>query len=178
VLDSPTLRCLIAVLIFFAFSNNAFGEIALYPYKGSNEHVYTKPYSGHFRAINGDYHDASEYYKSERVELNATGLLLISRSPSTTLKLPWFIDLGYKSRLYSVDPVIEFGVLVVNVKENRTFEFGLDNLIKIGGKVSERPCVDSFNREFHCGTGLPWIDRPEVFQGKKITLSVSWRLTF
>lgn len=176
--DSPTLRCLISVFILFACSNNAYGEIALYPYKGSNKHVYTKPYSGHFQAINGDYHDASEYYKSERLELNASGLLLISWSPSTTLKMPWFIDLGYKSRLYNVDPVIEFGVFVVNIKENRTLEFGLDNLIKIGGKVSEQPCVDSFYREFHCGTGVPWTDSPKVFQGKKITLSVSWKLMF
>lgn len=166
------------MLIFFAFSNSAFSEIALYPYRGSNKHVYTKPYSGHFQAINGDYHDASEYYKSERLELNANGLLLISWSPSTTFKMPWFIDLGYKSRLYNVDPVIEFGVFVINIKENRTLEFGLDNLIKIGGKVSEQPCVDSFYREFHCGTGVPWTDRPKVFQGKKIALSLSWKLMF
>ena len=165
-------------LYFLPVATTPSGEIALYPYKGSNKHVYTKPYSGHFQAINGDYHDASEYYKSERLELNASGLLLISWSPSTTLKMPWFIDLGYKSRLYNVDPVIEFGVFVVNIKENRTLEFGLDNLIKIGGKVSEQPCVDSFYREFHCGTGVPWTDSPKVFQGKKITLSVSWKLMF
>lgn len=173
-----TLRSLITIFIFCLFSNNAFGEVLLFPYEGSNKHIYTKPYSGHFNALNGDYHDASEYYKSERLELNISGLLLIAMSPSTTLRLPWFVDLGYKSRLYSVDPLIEFGVHVVNIKGNRTFEFGLDNLVKIGGEVSEQPCVDSLYREFHCGTGVPWTDKPEISDSKHLVLSIRWTLNF
>ncbi|NCF47167.1 MAG: hypothetical protein GWP24_06330 [Alphaproteobacteria bacterium] len=29
---------------------------------------------------------------------------------------------------------------------------------RIGGAISERPCRDSFSRQFHCGTGLAWTD--------------------
>ena len=150
------------IFLLLSVRSYAYGDVFLYPYKASNTHVYTRPYSGYFKALNGDFHDASKYYKSESVELNVTGFLLIKWSSATTLKLPWFLDLGYKSKLYSVDPVIKIGVYVVNIDGSRKIELGVDNLL----------------REFHCGTGLPWVDKPAAYSSKQAAVSVRWTLEF
>ena len=50
-------------------------------------------------------------------------------------------------------------------KINLKFIFGFNNAFKIGGSIKEKPCYDKFDREFHCGTGQPWIDYKP---GKKI----------
>ena len=171
-------RSAILIFLFLSLKTYAFGDVILYPFKASNTHVYTRPYSGYFEALNGDFHDASKYYKSESIELNVSGFLLFPWSYSTTLKLPWFLDLGYKSKLYSVDPVIKVGVHVVNINGNRKIELGVDNLIKIGGEVIEWPCVDDLFREFHCGTGLPWVDKPAASPIKQTAVSVRWTMAF
>lgn len=38
-----------------------------------------------------------------------------------------------------------------------------------GGKVDKRPCRDSFDRTFHCGSGLPWTDAQNFCKIGKFT---------
>ena len=55
--------------------------------------------------------------------------------------------------------------LISKELENLKFIFGFNNAFKIGGSIKEKPCYDKFDREFHCGTGQPWVDYKH---GKKI----------
>ncbi|MGB1464048.1 MAG: hypothetical protein ACPG8C_04620 [Parvibaculales bacterium] len=34
----------------------------------------------------------------------------------------------------------------------------LDNALRMGGDIREQPCYDGFRRQYHCGTGLAWLD--------------------
>ena len=94
----------------------------------------------------------------------------------TTLKIPWSFDNGYKSDLFNTNPVLQLGAFLVVKRSNLLIEFGANNLLQIGGRVSERACVDSLSREFHCGTGLPWVDRPpaNIDNQKKFLVRVTY----
>jgi hypothetical protein len=92
--------------------------------------------------------------------------------------VPWSFDLGYKSALFETDPVLQLGVSVNILSENQSFRFGVVNLFTIGGNISETPCVDRLFRDFHCGTGLPWVDRPSPSKGDAQIYTFNYRLDF
>lgn len=153
-------------------------EVVVLPIGGQNEHIFTKPYSGKFKALNGDIHDVSTHFTSKKMELSVHGIALWKIDQKFTTRVPWFIDIGYQSRLYKVDPVVQFGLDMIIHYQDSSLEIGITNLITLGGGVSESPCVDSFQREFHCGTGLPWVDKPVSTKNNSRMLAVRWTWNF
>jgi hypothetical protein len=70
-----------------------------------------------------------------------------------------YVHTGYHSPLLQMDPELVYSADVVYVVSPRlSFSLGLESLFSLGGNIEETPCVDSFDREYHCGTGLPWSD--------------------
>jgi hypothetical protein len=73
------------------------------------------------------------------------------------------------------------GGLIVQWAATRGLTLGLHlhDALQAGGKVTERPCYDGFERQFHCGTGLPWTDAQAHLRDRLVTpltkLSVNWR---
>jgi len=135
-------------------------EVLFVPISGSDKHTFSTPYSGKFHAINGVQYDVSKYYVSSRLELSVTGLFLLDPREQLSITIPWNFDIGYYSELFQTDPVLQLGISIRKKSKNRSVTFGVTNLLTFGGHVRESPCVDRLSREFHCGTGLPWVDRP------------------
>ena len=151
----------IACIYNFLGCATAFADkypVISYPISGFSSHFYKVPYTGHFTAVNGSYFDASQYYKSQRVELNISGFTAVFLNKIWTLKFDWTFDQGFYSDLYQVGSSLKSNITFIKSLENTKIELGLQNAILMGGSVQEKACIDTLNREFHCGTGLPWSD--------------------
>lgn len=159
-------------------SKSASADVFFLPTSGSSGHQFSSPYSGKFQAINGEYFDVSQYYASSRTELYLSGLVMWDINDGLSFTVPWSFDLGYESDLFKTDPVLQLGVSVNVSSENQSFRFGVINLLTIGGNITETPCIDRLFRDFHCGTGLPWVDRPSPSKGDAQIYRFSYRLVF
>lgn len=120
-------------------------------------------WDGKFVAPNGNAFDTSDFYEAKRETL--TGNLNLNWMPNDHLLItvPTNFDTGYESALFKTEAIIGIGFGISYRTSNRLIQVGGLNLIQIGGDTSERPCVDSFSRQYHCGTGLPWSESSSIF---------------
>lgn len=160
--SSNTLRALVCAFSinwvwFAAVSANQY-PIIIYPTSGSSNHYYGLPYSGYFTAVNGTDFNASEYYQSRKKEFHLSGIAAFFLNEDWSIKLDWTIDSGYYSDLYQVDPSFLSKISLIKSSADTKVEFSISNAFRLGGNVTEKACVDTLKRDFHCGTGLPWSD--------------------
>lgn len=153
-------------------------EFVMYPTSAKDAHAYSLPYSGRFTAINGDEFDASEYFISSNLELSISGFSAIFFENNFSVKLNWLLDNGYNSALYNVKPSLLGSVGLIKSNPGLKFEIFVNNLFFLGGEVSERACVDALEREFHCGSGLPWSDYVPYEISPDIEVLVNWTFYF
>lgn len=124
-----------------------------------DEHLTSSPWSGNFTAINGKAFKVTEFYKNRRPEMNIkTGIALVNRN-NLKISIPVHFDNGFKSDLYNASRYLGTGISLYYRKSKDVFlTFEAHDILQINNGVKERPCYDAFRREFHCGTGSPWID--------------------
>jgi hypothetical protein len=91
----------------------------------------------------------------------------------------WLLSLGYDSGLQadklSVSPSTFIGLA-------KSFEIDKANNLSVswgqwfGGKVTERPCLDAYDRQYWCPNLSAWIDRPalDTSPGKYYELKYQW----
>ena len=142
-------------------------------------HKITTPYSGLFVAPNNEQYDMSKFYEPTGLLLH--GRLVASKSFANvgTIYVPIFFDVGYNSILYTAKPFISLGVsFKVSLSDTTSMLMQASNIVQIGGNVSEHPCIDGFNRDFHCGTGRPWGDQPALKSSLPSTVSINIRGSF
>ena len=159
------MKILILTLLSLLVSKTVYGT-SLIQFKnsqGSNTYSQSMIWSGNFVAPNGKQFQLGNFYKSKDIELNLK-TNLVYKLTSSLLVIPIKFDNGYKSDLLNVTPIYTMGLIMSKKIKNLNILVGVDNLIKLGGNIKEKPCFDKFKREFHCGTGEPWID----YQGKNI----------
>lgn len=137
-----------------------------------SSHRATNVWTGKFTAYDGTQFDVSHYYNSEAPELSASFNISKYITDQITLFSPVFIDAGYQSHLYTVNPLLTAGIGLVMAQQSSQISFYATNLFQYGGAVSETSCYDWLNRDFHCGTGIPWTD----YQQKTSQLPVTFRL--
>jgi hypothetical protein len=152
---------LILFLILVPYSK-AYSEVSLYNLSGGSLHRLSSVYSGYFTAIDGSQHDASSFYKSKRFEFFTSGLASYDVNENLNILIPFALDAGYQSDLFVSQPsfVLGFGAIYSTHRWDVSGIF--QNLFLIGGRVTEKSCVDSLDRDFHCGTGIPWSDYQTV----------------
>jgi hypothetical protein len=137
-------------------------------------------WDGRFNAINGDAHNVAHFYRAKGPQFNMRTAVKLHETPRLRLTLPLQIDHGYKADLYRARPYLGLGLVAQwAASERLVLGLHLHDALQIGGEVRESPCHDSFRRQFHCGTGLPWSDAgPHLRQNNVATfgqLSVNWR---
>lgn len=147
---------------------------------GSAEYRQSNVWRGNFIAPNGVKFDVSHLYQSERPEFNLLAqILVLNPRQNTNFILPLRFDNGYKSPLYSAQRRLDVGFWAVHfANEKLMLAVGFPNLLTVGGKIQEKPCVDSFSREFHCGTGLPWIDYEDYSHTKQSLREFAFKLRY
>ena len=150
----------IIILIFLiliyssAFGNAKFQLIDTY---GSNSYSQSQLWSGNFIAPNGQKFLFGNFYKSKNIQLNLKTKLLFEFNENFLI-IPLSFGNGYKSDLFNTTQMYSIGLIIGKKFNHFNFLLGIDNALVKGGKIKEKPCVDKFNREFHCRTGLPWTD--------------------
>lgn len=179
-MKARSIKYLIVIVLFLIPVDTSAETVNVfsYPTSGSSLHYYHIPYSGHFVAANGTHFDASQYYQRTGTELNVSGVTAFFLADDFSVKLNWTADLGYRSKLYQVSPSILGGVSLIKSYKTTKFEFSLKNLFFLGGKVREWPCVDELQREFHCGTGLPWSDYSQHLINPEMGIQMAWTKYF
>lgn len=125
----------------------------------SSEHNGSDVWSGKFTGLNGRSYDASAFYRPSNQPFSAKTVLAQSGKGAVTWLLPLAADAGYEARLYHADPLLSLGGgAAVQLARHSMVSFRIDNIVRLGGRVSEQPCYDGFRRQYHCGTGLAWTD--------------------
>ena len=155
-------------------------EFAARLISGSSNYTQSEVWTGNFVAPNGKSFDVSHLYKSERQTFNLSGYFLFGKSSAkTSFLIPFKYDNGFSAPLYSAKNRLDFG-LVINRKIDTklSMTFGVIELYSLGGKITENPCLDGFDREFHCGSGLPWVDYRPQAHAKTTTPRFLTRLTY
>lgn len=146
--------------------------------QATNAHLISRPWSGHFEALNGTHFNHPEFYKNRRPELNLKSGVAVVRRRNLKASLTLHYDHGYASDLYEAAPYLGLGVGVLYApRDNLLVSFYAFDVAQIGGKVRERPCYDDFRREFHCGTGNAWRDVKEQLNRRFIKPSAYLRIT-
>lgn len=119
-------------------------------------------WDGKFTAPNGTVFDTSEFYTATRETLSGHLNFNWMLNDNLLITLPTNFDTGYKSALFKAEAILGIGFGISYGTSRHLIQVGGLNLIQIGGDTSERPCIDSFNRQYHCGTGHPWSESSSV----------------
>ena len=99
-------------------------------------------------------HDLSKFYKSDKPRIN---LLMRYAGRQAGEVISFGFDSGYSAKKIEVKPALFLGY-------TRAFQVARQTHIVIGvsgwlgGKVSEKACLDSFNRAYYCPTLTAWSD--------------------
>ena len=168
------MRVGMALLTLSFLTMPAQADMKLIQLTADQTHRMSEVWDGQFRALDGSRYDTSAFYESSRPTFSAAGVFAYSITPRLTALMPFTADAGYQSLLYQAAPGLELGLGVLWSEANWSLGLVGRSLTRVGGRVTEQACQDSINRQFHCGTGLPWTD----YQTRQPTLDRSATLSF
>ena len=146
------------ILIFF-WSSAGYSDNFIVTDAGT-EYQATSKWSGIFTASNKTVYDTSHLYEAENTQFFFKAYYkTFLYNDRILFRIPFTYDNGYESALFSADPSLSFGVdLNYRLNSALLVSTSILDFARIGGSISEKPCRDSFSRQFHCGTGLAWTD--------------------
>jgi len=131
-------------------------------FQAQSQHQGSKVWDGRFFGLNGEAYNASEFYQSTRPQFSASGLLALPSQGApnkVTWLLPVSVDAGYSADLYQARPHLSLGFgAAIRLGRQTMASLRVDNMLVVGGQVSEQPCFDGFRRRYHCGSGLAWTE--------------------
>ena len=115
-----------------------------------------KVFSGYTQDLTGKYWNNSRFYASS--EFNLTGTVGVSMQLGEhPYELIVNFDKGYSSQAFDAAPYFGLGFRTVRELSRDSYVIlEIQNLLSLSGDIRERPCVDTFGKEFHCGTLVPW----------------------
>ncbi len=154
--------------------------------QAASEHNGSDVWSGKFTGLNGRNYNAESFYTPTNQPFSAKAVFARTSNSAITWILPLGIDAGYQARLYQADPLLTLGGgAALSLGRYSMVSLRLDNIARLGGKISEQACYDAYRRQFHCGTGLAWtdyqnsnIDRRGSMARAQIKLRLTHRFSF
>ena len=134
---------------------------------------YLDVWSGRFDDYSGKSWDVASYYEPMNTVFYISGSFTVI-SEKWAVSPTFYADSGYRSSLLKAEPMLNVGLtLSFNLTSRTTISFLDNSVYSHFGEVSEKPCYDGFDRRYHCGTGLAWLDSfpyhlsrayPHIFQ--------------
>ena len=117
-------------------------------------------------------HNISDFYKAENTRQR---WVLNYLEPDTRWLLSFGYDSGAKADKLSIEQSVFLGLA-------KNFELSRDQHLMFswgqwfGGKVTERPCLDKYDREYWCPNLSAWSERPslDTSPGKYYELKYQW----
>jgi hypothetical protein len=105
--------------------------------------------------------DISKFFIPKK---NRMARVSIMAALSPQLGLRFQLTEGTSAPKISIQEKLQFAVLLTRSKSNGS-SFVYEFYSSIGGDLKHRPCVDSYDREYHCGTLTSWSE----YQGKSVS---------
>lgn len=152
-----TLRyfCLAALLIF-ASEASAY-QISLNRIFLTDQY-YKSTWEGQFQDFSGSSWNQSSFYEVQNVTwtLKTEFIQPIYFLGDFFLLHRLDIDSGVKTPAQSITSHLKYGIGFIYLWGNSGVSMNFDGVIQSGARNRESICIDDFDREFHCGNGLPW----------------------
>ena len=149
------------LFLFLLLSVNEAYALDIKSIKSNQEFDRVDIWSGIFYDSNGKMWDISNHYLSQGDIFNLD-ILLEQKIQNLVITPKIYYDTGFKSNLMHVDELYYISLLInYSFNNNVSFVSKIDPLLRKGGNVTERSCQDNFDRKYHCGTGLSWVDANE-----------------
>ena len=127
--------------------------------QATSEHNGSDVWSGKFTGLNGRNYNTESFYTPTNQPFSAKAVFARIGNAALTWILPLGLDAGYQARLYQAAPLLTLGGgAALRIGTYSMVSLRLDNIVRLGGKISEQACYDAYRRQFHCGTGLAWTD--------------------
>lgn len=142
--------------------------------KNTGEVLFSAPeraFSGYDSAIA---HDVGKFYQAEN---NRVNIIINKYLGSTGVLASIGFDGGSTTEKFKVSNSKYLGLA-------RSISFGSRSTLYVstgrwfGGKVSESPCIDSYDREYWCPNLTAWTDRPVIKSRKEEHFDIVWQLSF
>lgn len=147
---------LLSALPVHAESGNIWRLLSL---QAESRHTGSKVWQGKFTGLNGQLYDVSGFYQTNKPTFSARAIFTKTGGKQINWLLPIAMDGGYQARLYQAEPLLSLGFgAAIALAPKTMISLRVDNVLLVGGKISEQPCYDGFRRQYHCGTGLAWTD--------------------
>ena len=146
----------ILLIIILSFKSYAL-DINLIDINADNVYRGVKPWSGEFTDYSGAKWNVSNFYSSKSENFYIDTKFQIKSNGNYLGVLDFSFDNKYESDLFTVSAKFTIGLSnYFEIRDNFVLNFYTKTVF--GGSINEKPCFDSFRREFHCGTGLAWTD--------------------
>ena len=141
--------------------------------KAESRHAGSKVWQGKFTGLNGQLYDVSGFYQAKRPTFSARAIFTKAEGKKMNWLLPITVDGGYQARLYQAEPLLGLGFgAAISLAPQTMLSLRLDNALRLGGIIREQPCYDGFRRQYHCGTGLAWLDYRHIDSDRRDNFAV------
>ena len=124
-------------------------------------------YSGRFKDLSGVEWVTEDLYKNIK-NIKLSGLLSFDYFDGKIVHtLHSSFDFGKSSAALKAKPILALGYgRTFYLKDQLILKWAVENVIQLGGKVQQIACKDDFQREFHCGTAIPWTSYKPKLKNK------------
>lgn len=125
-------------------------------------------------SYNNVQYDISHFYTNKKPRINMV-IHYAGRIPGEILSFG--IDNGFSAQKINIRPAFFVGY-------SRAFKLAKNTHIAananawLGGKVSEQPCRDDFNREYYCATLTAWSDYKPIDNPANFQLNIVFKYNF
>lgn len=147
-----------SVCLFFLFASEAIAYDLSLNKLFLTDKYFKSTWNGHFQDFSGSSWNLSSFYEAKNITWTFKSEFIqpIGYFGDTFLLHRIGLDSGIKTPAQSISPHFKYGLGFLHVRHKSGLMFVVDGLIQSGAKNSESVCVDQFDREYHCGTALPW----------------------
>lgn len=125
-------------------------------------------------SYNGVEYDISHFYKLKRPRIN-TILHYAGIKPGEILSLGF--DSGFSAQKINIKPALFLGYTrALQMTKNAHIAFNVNGWI--GGKISEKACLDEYDRAYYCATLTVWGDHKPLDEQQNFQQNIAFKLNF
>lgn len=167
-------------MLFVVAAQSGSADVLLLSIEGHSGYSRTAVWTGNFLDYTGRQWDLSHLYANHQISVSMNISVLQQIMPNLYLTHNIYGDTGFTSEALKVKSLFGYNPsFTYFAYDDFSITLSLQGFLNIGGDMKEHPCLDDFDRQYHCGTGIPWQDAQEFIYGrydqeKTVSLVANW----